>query len=104
MAKIPNWNGKQSAVRATQVAFELEQRIIRSIHEMAAKNGLNPSSQIRKILGLPFTPPVRPRLTVTLNEEDYKILALRYGLEPSDTLRIKQSIMQELYKIGQSSE
>lgn len=96
MTKTPKWNQDKKSVKATQIAFELEQQVARSIHELAAKEGLTPSSQIRKLIGLSFSPPKRPRLTMSLSPEDYEILAKKYNLNPTDTLDIKRRIMEEL--------
>jgi len=40
--------------------------------------------------------PKRPRLTVTLSESDYALLASRYGLKPDDRLGIKEKATREL--------
>lgn len=92
------WDKQQKTIKATQIAFELEQKIARHIHEQAAREGLTPSSQIRKLLDLPYSPPKRPRLTVSLSPEDYAALGKRYHLDPDDTLEIKRCMMQELIK------
>jgi hypothetical protein len=91
-----NWEKQKAAIKATQVAFELEQHVARRIHELAAREGLTPSSEIRKLVGLSYSPPKRPRLSVSLSPEDYEVLAEKYGVEASDTLEIKRCIMQEL--------
>ncbi len=88
-------DGKEIA-KATQIAFELEQRIAKRIHELAAQNGLTPSSQIRKIIGLSYAPPKRPRLTISLSQENYKELGKRYDIDPQDTIGIKREIMNQL--------
>jgi hypothetical protein len=99
MAKTTKWNKDNKAVKATQVAFELEQKVARQIHEMAAKEGLTPSSQIRKLVGLTYSPPKRPRLTVSLSPEDYVELGKKYKVDPEDTLEIKRKIMEELIQM-----
>lgn len=99
MLKTTRWNADNVAVKATQVAFELEQKIARAIHERAAREGLTPSSQIRKLVGLPYSPPKRPRLTVSLSSEDYAMLAQKYHINQKDTLEIKRKIMEELIRI-----
>ena len=96
MAKITKWNKNNDVVKATQVAFELEQKVARQIQEMAAKEGLTPSSQIRKLVGLAYSPPKRPRLTVSLSPQDYIELGEKYKIDPEDTLEIKRRIIEEL--------
>jgi hypothetical protein len=87
---------QRQAVRATQVAFEMETRLAARIRVMAAEAGLTPSDQIRKMLGLPFSKPVRPRLTISLAEDDYAALAARYGTEAEDRLGVKKRLIEEL--------
>ena len=87
---------RDGAVKAVQVAFELEQRVARCLHEMAIKEGITTSSQIRKIVGLPYSPPKRPRLTVSLSQEDYVVLGKKYDVDSSNALEIKRKIMGEL--------
>lgn len=98
--KIPDkWSGNTETVKAIQVAFELDSEITRKIKERAARNDLTPSAQIRKILGLSYTPPKRPRLTASLMPEDYEILGKRYDVDPSNMLEIKRRIINELVDI-----
>lgn len=99
MTKKTKWNKENKAVKATQVAFEVEQKIARQIHEMAAKEGLTPSSQIRKLVGLSYSPPKRPRLTVSLSVEDYEELGKKYKVDSSDNLEVKRKIMEELIEM-----
>jgi len=95
--KLPEkWNKNQKALKAIQVAFELEQDIAKNIRVRAAKNGLTPSDQIRKILGLTYSPPKRPRLTVSLSQDDYKELGKKFGIDPGNTIDIKRKIVEAL--------
>ncbi|MDQ7004692.1 MAG: hypothetical protein Q9N67_07170 [Ghiorsea sp.] len=96
MAETDKWKKPTKAAKATQVAFEFEQATARHIHSLAAQSGLTPSSQIRKMIGLSFSPPKRPRLTVSLSVEDYAILGKKYGLDATATLDIRKRIMLEL--------
>ncbi len=104
MPKTTKWNKDNKAVKATQVAFELEQEISRHIHEVAAKEGLTTSSQIRKLMGLSYSPPKRPRLTVSLSPEDYVELGKKYKIDSSDTLEIKRKIMEELIEMFEKKQ
>ena len=96
MPKKETWNKQHKAIKATQIAFELEQKVATHIQQMAVQEGLTASSQIRKLIGLSFSPPKRPRLTVSLSSEDYVVLGEKYKIDPSDTLAIKRKIMEEL--------
>jgi hypothetical protein len=99
MTESAKWNKNRKAVCATQVAFELEKRIAHKIHEMALCNGLTPSNQLRKLIGLAYALPKRPRLTMSLSQEDYSTLGEKYDVNPNDTLEIKRMIMQEIIQL-----
>ena len=95
-----NWKKSEKSIRAIQVAFEFGTGVSESIRREANKNGLSTSDQIRKIVQLEVKPPKRPRLTVSLNEEDYQKLAQRYGLDAEDKVGIREAIRQELIEFG----
>jgi hypothetical protein len=101
MAKKPlnEWSKISETIKATQIAFEMEQKIACHIRELAAREGLTPSDQIRKMLGLSYYPPKRPRLTVSLGEDDYLALGKKYKLDSMDTLGIKRRMIEELVKM-----
>ncbi|WP_115717650.1 hypothetical protein [Gallaecimonas mangrovi] len=91
------WASSIAAMKAVQVAFDLDTRLQYAIRLAALEEGLSPSDQIRSMLELPVTTrPKRPRLTVTLNGDDYQRLGKRYGVAADDQLEIKKKVMQEL--------
>lgn len=91
------WQASSKAVRAVQVAFYVDENIQTKIRQDACFKGISPSDLIREITQLPTSaPPKRPRLTASLNQEDYSLLAVRYNLNADDTLEIKRRVMQEL--------
>ncbi|MDO6428072.1 hypothetical protein Q4489_13710 [Thalassotalea sp. 1_MG-2023] len=96
--KIPEkWQSSVKAAKATQVAFDLDERFQMHIRREALESGLSPSDRIREILGLPVNKrPKRPRLTVSLSGEDYQALAEKYGLDASQQLEIKRKLMEDL--------
>lgn len=96
--KIPEkWQSSVKAAKATQVAFDMDEKIQMSIRREALENGLSPSDQIRTILGLTTSKrPKRPRLTVSLSGDDYSALAEKYQLLPEQQLEIKKKLMEEL--------
>lgn len=96
--KIPEkWQSSVKAMKAVQVAFDMDEKIQLSIRKQALEAGLSPSDQIRDILGLPINKrPKRPRLTVSLALSDYQLLAEKYGLEAEQQLDIKRKLMEEL--------
>lgn len=95
-----NWKKSAQSIRAIQVAFEFGTGVSESIRREANKNGLSTSDQIRKIVQLDVKPPVRPRLTVSLTEDDYQKLAQRYQLNPDDKTAIREAMRQELIEFG----
>jgi hypothetical protein len=91
------WQSSVKAIKAVQVAFDMDEKIQLSIRKQALDAGLSPSDQIRDILGLPVNKrPKRPRLTVSLALSDYQLLAEKYGLEAEQQLDIKRRLMDEL--------
>jgi len=96
--KLPEkWQSSVKAAKATQVAFDMDEKIQLTIRKDALDAGLSPSDQIRTILGLPTNKrPKRPRLTVSLSPEDYIVLAKKYQLQPDEQLEIKKRLMEEL--------
>jgi hypothetical protein len=97
--KLPErWKRSQKAVKAVQVAFDTSEETSKRIRLAASGANISASDQIRKIVGLPVSSrPKRPRLTVTLSEEDYKLLAERYKMKTVDKLKIKAKVMEELH-------
>ncbi|MER2494331.1 hypothetical protein ABS311_20855 [Catenovulum sediminis] len=99
------WASSNKAIKAVQVAFDMDEKLQYVIRKEALDAGLGPSDQIRKILQLPVSKrPKRPRLTVSLSAEDYIELAKRYGLEAEDQLEIKKRVMDDLIKHASDGE
>ena len=80
------------------MAFDTSQELATAVRLEAVRRGLSASDMIREIVGLPVSGrPVRPRLTVSLGDEDFARLAARYGIDPGDRLAIKRRVMEELH-------
>ena len=92
-------NKKLAAVKAVSVAVDLSEKIGRRLRVDAALNGLSPQDQLRKMIGLSYKKPQRPRVTLSLREEDYGYLGERYGFKETDTNEIKKSVINEISKI-----
>ncbi|MFT5789161.1 MAG: hypothetical protein ACI8SJ_001276 [Shewanella sp.] len=91
------WQQNQKAAKATQVAFDLDEKFQYSIRKAALDAGVSPSDQIRGILGLSVTKrPKRPRLTVSLSADDYVLLAEKYNLKAEQQLEIKKHVLDDL--------
>ncbi len=104
MSKKGELKKKDTTAKSVQVAFELEQQIARAIHTLAAQEGLTPSSQIRKMIGLSYSAPKRPRLTLSLSPSDYQQLGEKYNTDPTNSVEIKRQIMQELIALIEPEE
>ena len=99
------WQSSLKAIKAVQVAFDMDEKIQLSIRKQALDAGLSPSDQIRDILGLSINKrPKRPRLTVSLAPEDYQVLAEKYDLKAEQQLEIKRKLMDELIEHVNISE
>ena len=96
--KIPDkWQSSVKAAKATQVAFDMDEKIQLEIRKEALEAGLSPSDKIRDILGLETNKrPKRPRLTVSLSLDDYQALADKYQLDAEQQLEIKRKLMDDL--------
>lgn len=102
--KPARWSGSDEALRAVQVAFDVELAVMDAIRTAAFHNNLSTSDQIRQVLDLSVsTRPKRPRLTVSLTAHDYALLAQRYGLEEGDRLAIKERVTQDLIRFAGSA-
>lgn len=99
MSENQKWKNQQKSVKATQIAFELEQEIASNIQQLAVKQGLTASNFIRKNLGLSYSIPKRPRLTVSLNKDDYAFLGEKYAIDKKNNLEIKRKIIEELINL-----
>lgn len=97
--------GAESGARAVQVAFDVEEAVIEAVRTAALQAHVSSSTQIRSVLGLPVgAPPKRPRLTVTLDDADYVLLAKRYGLPAGNRLDIKEAATRELIAFAAPTE
>lgn len=97
----PSWSQSNKNIRAVQVIFELELDQSRTLRINAIHQDLSPSDYIRDIVGLPRKKPIRPRLSISLSEEDYTLLGKRYSLRPDNKETIRRKIKEELIKYTQ---
>jgi len=95
--KIPKrFTESDKQIKKMQLAFEFGDAIEKGLKSEAIENGLSPTAQLRKILNLPTDAPVKPRLSITLSDEDLKILAQRYNIEPNDRAFMRLNISREI--------
>ena len=99
--KPARWTGSDEALKAVQVAFDVEQDVLNAVRRAAFENDLSTSDQIRQVLQLSTaSKPKRPRLTVSLTGEDYAILGERFGVEAQNRLEIKERVIAELIQFS----
>jgi hypothetical protein len=91
-----NWTQSDKSIRAVQVIFELGLEQSRTLRINAIEQDLSPSDYIREIVDLPRKKPIRPRLSISLSQEDYEILATRYQLAPDKKEQIREKIKEEI--------
>lgn len=100
--KPTRWQSSDQAIRAVQVAFDVEQEVLEAIRRSAFEHNRSASDEIRSLLDLPISSrPKRPRLTVSLTPADYDTLGERYGLPSEDRLGIKEQVTLELIAFAQ---
>jgi hypothetical protein len=97
MSTSSKWDKEKASVRAIQVAFDVGNEVNQQIRFEALAQGINPSDRVRQILGLAVNArPVRPRLSISLSEQDFVLLAERFAVDPADRLRIRQLAAEQL--------
>lgn len=88
---------EEPAVQTVQMAFDPSNDIQQAFRVSAALQNMNTSDMVRKVLQLPYQRHrARPRLTVTLKDEDFNLLAQKYGLDPQNRTAIRQRVSDEL--------
>ena len=105
-AKLPErWASSVQAIKAVQVAFDVSEAVLESVRKAAFESSLSTSDQVRVVLGLEIVRQAkRPRLTISLNNEDYEVLGQRFGLAPSDHLGIKEKVIATLVVFSQTAK
>ena len=67
--------------------------VLESVRKAAFDFSLSTSDQVRMVLGINIGwQAKRPRLTISLNSEDYQVLGRRFGLARGDHLAIKERV------------
>lgn len=97
MNEDEKWPHEVRAVKSVQLAFDLSADIQRAFRVSAAMQDMATPDMVRKVLGLPYKRgQLRPRLTLTLQPEDFDALAQKYQLDATDQLAIKKRVSEEL--------
>lgn len=100
---LKKWEDEKKAVRATQVAFDVGEKIQYVIRKEALDRSINPSDRIRQILGLNVShKPKRLRLSISLTPEDMQFLATEFNLDCEEHIEIKRRAAEKLVEHVQS--
>jgi hypothetical protein len=96
--KLPGrWQAEQKTVKAVQIAFDVGEEVQYQIRREALDLSINPPDRIRQILGLPVnSKPVRPRLSISLSQQDFVLLAEEFGVDPNDRIAIRHLAAERL--------
>jgi hypothetical protein len=94
---------KQEAKTMTKAAngmdnesVECDLRVANQIIDEAIRNEMRLSDVVRRIIELPVSHQEAVHIPINLADEDYSLLAIRYGIPSSDRNAIKIRIMQDL--------
>lgn len=98
------WAASATAIKAVQVAFDVSESVLEAVRKAAFESSLSTSDQVRVVLGLEIVRQAkRPRLTISLNSDDYQVLGQRFGLPAGDHLAIKEQVIATLVTFSQGS-
>jgi len=77
-------------------AIECDLRVANKIIDEAIRNEMRLTDIVRRIIELPVAYPESVQIPMTLTNEDYSLLAIRYGISSSDRASIKKRIIEDL--------
>jgi len=77
-------------------AVECDLRVANKIIDEAIRNEMRLSDVVRRIIELPVAHQEAVQIPVTLSDEDFSLLAIRYGLPATDKNAIKSRIIEDL--------
>ncbi len=77
-------------------SIECDLRVANKIIDEAIRGEMRLSDVVRRIVELPVAHQEAVHIPVTLSDEDYALLAIRYGIQASDRVAIKRRIFEDL--------
>lgn len=77
-------------------AVECDLKVANKIIDEAIKNEMRLSDVVRRIIELPVAYQEAVQIPVTLSDDDFSLLAIRYGIPASDRNAIKRRIIEDL--------
>jgi hypothetical protein len=77
-------------------SIECDLRVANKIIDEAIRNEMRLTDIVRRIIELPVANPESVQIPLTLNDDDYALLAIRYGITAADRNAIKRRILEDL--------
>ncbi|NBX02910.1 MAG: hypothetical protein EBR02_02360 [Alphaproteobacteria bacterium] len=77
-------------------SIECDLRVANKIIEEAIRNEMRLADVVRRIVELPVSNPESVQIPMTLTDEDYSLLAIRYSIPAADKNAIKRRIIEDL--------
>ena len=77
-------------------SIECDLRVANKIIDEAIRNEMRLTDIVRRIIELPVAYPESVQIPVQLTDEDYALLAIRYGISSADRNAIKRRIIEDL--------
>lgn len=77
-------------------SIECDLRVANKIIDEAIRNEMRLTDIVRRIIELPVAYPESVQIPITLTDEDYALLAIRYGIPSADRNSIKRRILEDL--------
>ena len=77
-------------------SIECDLRVANKIIDEAIRNEMRLTDIVRRIIELPVAYPESVQIPITLTDEDYALLAIRYGIPSADRNGIKRRILEDL--------
>lgn len=77
-------------------SIDCELQVANRIIDEAIRQEMRINDVVRKVIGLPVSQQESVQIPVTLTDQDYSLLAIRYGISASDQEAIKRRITEEL--------
>lgn len=85
-------------------SIECDLRVANKIIDEAIRNEMRLTDVVRRIIELPVAYPEAVQIPITLTDEDFALLAIRYGISSSDRGSIKRRIIEDLNDFSGSNK
>ena len=77
-------------------SIDCELHVANKIIDEAIRQEMRINDVVRRVIGLPVSQQESVQIPVTLTDQDYSLLAIRYGISSSDKESIKKRIIEDL--------